>query len=792
VALFYAATLFASAFLLFLLEPMVGKMVLPLLGGTPAVWNTCMVVFQALLLAGYAYAHAGPKRFGVRRQSVLHLALLGVTVAAMGATAAVTGAPVSPVRALAPQGSQYPFFGVVLLLVVMVGLPFFVLATTAPLLQEWFSRTKHKEAHDPYFLYAASNLGSLLALVAYPAVVEPSLPLARQAWLVAGGFLVFFALTAGCARLLWRVPEPLPSLAPDYKEPPVPLLDRLRWLALAFVPSSLMLGVTTYASIDIAPIPLLWVIPLGLYLATFIIAFSRGTPRWLPRAAELIAPVFILMLVFSLTTDLKPGFNLNLVLHFLAFAAIALYCHVELARRRPAAGRVSEFWLWVALGGVIGGLFNALVAPVAFRDLLEYPIALIAAALLLPKRDEARGPVSFLYDLSTPMVVAALILLLQFYLYDEFPKSASFLRWDWLTDKVARAVAWTSEKTNVSPANVKMLASFGPPALVAYYFVDRPLRFGLSVLAIWAVGVITFAPTNVVHQERSYFGILKVQREDDTGPDGEPVQFHKLVHGLTTHGMQFWDPLLTDPLTYYHRTGPVGHLFAAFEGPKQKKEVALIGLGTGSTAAYGEPGMHLTYYEIDWAVRRIAENPNYFTYLQSCKADKLDIVMGDARLMMEKEAKPGQYDLILVDAFSSDAIPVHLLTKEAIAMYLDKLAPDGIIMLHISNRFLNLKPVCARLMQEHGLAGLVEYDTYKDPYPGKLPAQWVALARRRDHFGAMLDMTCEDVDDNKQTITRKCWSDLTVPAGAPLWTDDFSNIVQIYYWPWKKDDDSSD
>src|SRR5207248_794581 len=276
------------------------------------------------------------------------------------------------------------------------------------------------------------------------------------------------------------------------------------------------------------------------------------------------------------------------------------------------------------------------------------------------------------------------------------------------------------------------------------------------------------------------------ETDTGTGPNGEgEYEFHKLVHGGTTHGSQFWNPPLDYPLTYYHQTGPVGHVFEAFKGPKEKKNLAFIGLGTGSLAAYGKPGMSITFYEIDPAVRRLATNPDYFTYYTDCEADK-QIVMGDARLMIEK-APPGKYDIIFVDAFSSDAIPVHLLTKESIALYLEKLAPDGIIMLHISNRYLRLQPVCARLMQEHRLVGMVEWDSYDGTsgrWLGKLSSQWVALARSKEHFGEMVNQMCQDGDKGGP-----CWSELTVPKDAPLWTDDFSNLLQIYEWPawpWSK------
>jgi hypothetical protein len=777
VALFFAVTLFVSAFLLFLVQPMVGRMVLPLLGGTPAVWATCMVFFQALLLAGYAYAHAATARLGARRQTLLHLVVLALPLVVLGATAAVTGAPIRAFQGLAPQGQIYPFFGVIVLLIAAIGLPFFVVATSAPLLQRWFADTDHPAARDPYFLYAASNLGSLLALVAYPAFVERHYGLSEQGWLWSAGYFALVVLTAGCALRLRHSPAALPKSAPESVEPQPRWADRVRWLALAFVPSSLLLGVTEFLTTDIAPIPLLWVIPLGLYLLTFIIAFGRH-PAWLKRAVETAAPVGVLILLFMLIGKKPESWGVNVAVHLAVFLLAALNCHLELARRRPPAGRLTEFYLWVSLGGVLGGLFNALLAPLMFATHTEYPIALVAACLLQPLGNTAdSSPSARLLDWIVPLNIAGFMVLLL------------WLPSTWMPLTVKFPFPWYGP-WDITGDSLRTLLAYGVPLLACYFWVERPLRFGLSVAAVVVAGTLFTAiqerkQNQVIYRGRSYFGVVSVEREEDEAPDGQKLVYHKLVHGTTLHGKQQVDPPSDEPLTYYHRTGPIGQVFQVAPPAVKHAEFALVGLGSGSMTAYGAPGQTLTIYEIDPAVLRIAEDPQYFTYLGDCKA-KYDVVLGDARLKLADHGREGQYGLIVVDAFSSDAIPVHLLTKEAVELYVSRLAPDGIIALHISNRYLDLEPVAARIAQELGLAGLVQYDNDQSA-PGKQRSNWVVLARQREHFAGLPDLTYE-TQEKGMTVKRHHWKDLTVRADAPLWTDDYSNLLQIFNWeklfPW--------
>jgi hypothetical protein len=771
VAAFYAATMFVSALLLFLVQPMIGKMILPLLGGTPAVWNTCMVFFQALLLAGYAYAHVTTQKFGPRRQSHWHVLVLVVPLVALAATALFVGEPVHVVRSLAPQGTAYPFFGVVALLTVTIGLPFFVVSATAPLLQRWFADTDHRDAADPYFLYGASNLGSLLALAVYPALLEPTLRLSQQGWLWAVGYLGLAGLIVSCVRRLQTAAH-TKKLVADAGPPPT-WATRGRWVLLAFVPASLLLGTTTFATTDIAPIPLLWVIPLALYLATFIIAFGRH-PKWVPTVTGMAAPALLLLAVFMMAWGKKlPRFWMTLGLHFLVFFTATLMCHLELVRLRPSGKRSTEFYLWMSLGGVLGGLFNALVAPLVFKDLTEYPIAMILACFLVPdlttegtNERKARA-----IDLILPAAIFVLILLLS-----RLPVSLWFLRWPATT-------------FNIAPENLWALLALGFPALIVYYGVDRPVRFGLGVAAFWFAATIGNDMRNqdgTIYRDRSFFGKLEVENEIlNEGEEGER-RLRRLVHGTTLHGKQQYQPPSPEPLTYYHRTGPLGQIFAAL--PRlQKGEIAAIGLGTGSVAAYGAPGNAFTFYEIDPTVRRIAENPEFFTYLRDTKAGRLDFVMGDARLKIEEHGKPGQYGLIIVDAFSSDAIPIHLLTKEAVALYVSRLSDDGIIALHLSNRYLNLHPIVARIAEELGLAGLQIFDGDQNQ-PGKQRSNWVILARKPEHFGSlperpdkmMYEGQTIELFDSSNNEGR--WKKLEPEAGMPLWTDDFSNILSVLSW----------
>jgi hypothetical protein len=719
----FAATSFLSSALLFLVQPMFARMVLPLLGGTPAVWNTCVVFFQATLLAGYIYAHAAIKLLGVRRQAMLHAVVLVLPLAAL---------PIAVASGWSPPVDANPAPWLLALSCTSVGLPFFVVAASAPMLQRWFAATAHPAARDPYFLYGASNLGSIGALLAYPVLVEPQLRLAEQSRLWTAGYGVLAALVIGCALALGRSPTAAPTIAAEPgAAPPTPDV-RFRWVALAFVPSSLMLGVTTYLSTDIVAMPLLWIVPLALYLASFVLTF-RARPRPSPEVVVAAMPIVLLLLVGTLLLHLpRPGWLL-IPLHLLAFFVTALMCHGELARRRPATAHLTEFYLWLSVGGMLGGLFNTLVAPLVFRGVTEYPMAIALACLLLPAREEGSRP---WLDVARP---AALGL----------------------------AVVGLIVSTRTLPASLDALRPalvIGLPVFLCFTLAGRPLAFGLGVAALFlAIGVYDREGRQVLDTERSFFGVLRVT-EDPV------VRRRVLFHGTTMHGSQNLDADRRVPLTYYHPSGPIGQVFTEWATARAPTEIAVVGLGAGSLASYGRAGQRWTFYEIDPAVARIARDPRYFTFLAESAAP-FDVVLGDARRSLTL-APAHRYDLIVLDAFSSDAIPVHLITREAIDLYLAKLAEGGLLAFHVSNRHLRLLPVLARVADAEGLVHRARGDapTEEESLGGKLSSLWVVMARRTADLGPL-------AGDPRWTETEPA-----VTRATALWTDDFSNVLGAFTW----------
>lgn len=747
----FALTLFASAALLFVVEPMFARMVLPRLGGTPGVWNTCMVFYQAVLLLGYLYAHLATRLLGPRRQSVLHLALLALPWLVL---------PIAVPRAWAPPVQSDPTAALLVLLGVAVGLPFFVVSASAPLLQTWFAQTGDRSARDPYFLYAASNLGSLLGLFAYPLLMERYLTLHQQAHWWELGFGALGLLTLACAVALWLgrtaeagagtaesgagTAEAEPAVADDSPT----LGRRLRWLALALAPSSLMLGVTTHITTDIGSRPMLWVIPLGLYLLSFVLVFARRPPlthKWMLR----IEPVVVLTLsawYFLASTRINW---LILPLHLAAFFVIAMVCHGELVASRPGTRHLTEFYLWLSLGGMLGGLLNAIVAPLIFPSVLEYPLMIVAACLLRPVTAPPTNPrQARILDLLLPL---ALLM---------SGKGAV-----WVLGKAAQYRGYSGETSSLAGGIIVTVAAIG-----AMGFMRRPWRFGLGVAAVMLLGA-TVAPDggNMIFSHRSFFGLVRVRQD-------AADKINTLIHGSINHGTQSYaQDLRRIPRTYYHRSGPLGQTIAAMEKAGTLGDVGVIGLGTGTVAAYAKAGMHMTFYEIDPMVKAVASDPRYFTYLSDAAAAgaDIDIVLGDARLQLET-APAHAYDLLVLDAYSSDAIPIHLLTREALELYLAKLQPEGIMALHISNRYIDLQPVLGRLCTDLHLTGLVQDDddmgqdepTRKQyDREGKFRSHWVLLVEKPT---ALLGLVFD-----------RRWQPLPPAPGAPLWTDDFSNVVSV-------------
>ena len=736
----FSVTLFISSALLFWVQPMFAKMVLPMLGGTPAVWNTCMLFFQSALLAGYLYAHATTAWFGVRWQATMHIGLLLLALASL---------PVGVPRGWSPPVEGNPIAWLFGLLIVALGLPFFLLAASAPMLQRWFSHTGHPDAKDPYFLYAASNLGSMVALVSYPALLEPTLRLAEQSLLWAGGYGLLGVLTVACAVVLRRsLPteaspssalmdlQPQSSGAEDARSPTAG--RRMRWVALSFVPSSLMLGVTTYISTDIAAVPLLWVIPLVIYLLTFVLVFARkpvASHAFLVRRL----PFLILASAVTIFFDFTQSVWLLVLLHLLMLFVAAMVCHGELVKERPPPRDLTEFYLWMSVGGVLGGSFNALLAPMVFNTVVEYPLAMILAALLQPRTsaDEEKASscwLDFTLPLALGVITAGLVLGLR--------------------------------ASGLVAGELPELLIFGLSMVVCLSFGYRPIRFGLGVGVIMLPSILyTGSYGRVLYTERSFFGVHRIMLDREG-------KYRLLFHGSTIHGAQSLDSARrSEPLTYFYRTGPIGQVFAAFRGEVTKRQVAIIGLGAGSMLCYAESGQPFTFYEIDPTVERIARETRHFTFLRDCPA-QFDVVLGDARLSLVG-APNNHYGLIILDAYSSDAMPIHLLTREAMKLYLNKLADGGILAFHISNRYLDLRPVVADLGLDLGLVSLIQEDlkiSEADIKRGKVGSIWVVMAGQRAALGKL-------AQDPR-------WKLLQGRPGAAVWSDDFSNILSVFRWRW--------
>lgn len=1094
----FALTLFTSATLLFMIQPLVGKMMLPLLGGTPEVWNTCMVFFQAMLLGGYAYAHASTKWLGVRWQSVVHLSVLSLPL--------VLFAFVSPLEineGMIGGGEASPVLNVLVVLLLSVGLPFFVVSTSAPLLQKWFSSTDHPSAADPYFLYGASNFGSMLSLIGYPLFIEPYLTLKFQRLDWGWGYAALVLCIAACVALLWLCPPGKkqeaegPKTSPGSTTPPtngtstnptstpapsstavttgtsaeivaggrksrknrreseqvsarpaavvmapagplqeaailsasgplaetdsIPLLRKLRWVLLGAVPVSLLMGVTTYMTTDIAAIPLLWIPPLALYLLTFIIVFA--SPRFqnlliaiylacnligamyllAPPAADsnlpdmtfipwlltlcllvgclmlvklptgeyvhkgmiLALPLMMLLLVFVMLSDIGVPVYWKIILHLQAMFVATMVCHGELARDRPSTKHLTEFFMLMSLGGVVGGIFNALVSPIIFNSLAEYPIALVVSCLLLPpllatlKGKKADGAIdisseattsptspapasgSWLYNLlgggllldlgmtafflvvgglligvrladgnfeigtidwiSCGWMLAAVIGAVLFGVYrivmrtwvgpwSDYPRQIvkalptllrllilgtvtlfvvigsirfgvnikrdldapmgnwfiGILYFIWSSAEVVLLLAvalvglyvgligWrrpnladpefqkrremgtrimdgllpaaiailvigliqgtltkTIQNRMISLADIlsdmpilhlnvlqlKAILTFGVPVVCCYIFVERSRRFGLGVAALlMGAAVCSLLESDVLFQRRSFFGVLKVEnRVTMKLRDGRRIpEFVALTHGTTLHGKQFGREYIEiisgspegsvvdedQPLTYYHKTGPLGQVFQAYSPQRENDTtdgqglppVGVIGLGTGTTARYGQRGQHMTYYDIDRLVKRISwDNDKYFSYISDARKrgvigiDVNELKLNDARLAIKREVAAGvpeddRFGILVVDAFSSDAIPVHLITKEAVMLFQKRVKDDGLICYHISNRYLDLLPVLANLAKDPdiGLYGLYQHDAGdENEFPGKAASTWVVLCKSKQHLNKL-------------------------------------------------------
>jgi hypothetical protein len=672
----YTVTLFLSAFLLFGIQPMFAKMVLPKLGGSPGVWSVAMVFFQTALLAGYGYAHWLVGRFSVRRAALIHLALMVAVL--------LVGLPIGIAAGFERPPQEGETLWLIALFAASVGLPFFAVAANGPLLQAWFARSGHPRAADPYFLYAASNIGSFLALIAYPFLVEPALTLSLQSLAWSWSFGLLLAAIAACAGLAIGGGENGVAAVRALSAPAaVTGRQKLGWVALAFVPSGLLVAVTAHLSTDVASVPLLWVVPLALFLLTFVIVFqSRPLLRhgWMLTAQLVFVAALILKMLFQWTI----GWAGELALHLGLFFTTAMVAHGELARRRPDAANLTGFYLWMSLGGVLGGLFCGLLAPLLFNSVVEYPILIIAGVLCRP--------------------------------------------------------AFTGIR------------------------ISRPVRAGLVGLAFIGLFAIIVSEQQRSDSVRSFFGVNRITES----PDG---RFRILVHGSTVHGAQRLrnddDSLVTgrpEALSYYFTGGGIADGIDAVRRRRggTLQAVAAIGLGTGSLACQTRPGEDWTFFEIDPQVARMATDPARFSFMSHC-APGARIVLGDARLTLS-DAMPGSLDLIVVDAFSSDAIPIHLVTTEAIALYQSKLRPGGAILFHISNRNMDLGPIVTATAHARGLSTWI-----------RLTQQTVELTEQRKYSPhvAIVARHPEDLG----LLAEQGWVAQPGPGAARAWRDDYADVI---------------
>ncbi len=761
--IFFSLTLFISAFLLFWLELMIAKMILPLLGGSPSVWNTCLFFFQTTLLLGYGYSHLTTQWLGVRRQSLIH--------------AFVILAPILFLPITLNKGwfsFNNPIIGLLFLLILSVGCPFFAISTSAPLIQKWFSHTPHSRSSDPYFLYGASNFGSLFGIIFYPILLEPTLSLTRQSFLWAVGYTLLVLLTLGCGIILWKgknqdqilpISQDISTLDTDQSVPTATL--KVQWVLLSFLPSSLLLGITTYLTTDLAAIPLLWAMPLAIYLLTFILSFSRK-PFFPEKNLEKILPLLLASLIaLSLLKIIEPIW-LFLPLHLFGFFAIAGLFHGQLAKSRPNPDHLTSFYFWISLGGVLGGLFNAIAAPLLFPTVLEYPLMLGLSLMLLGVNTAKEFKKNTEVEKLEKEIIDSLLkgdrtlnTLPKHDLSNDLRQVRESLI---LISSVVLLSCFLLTGFQVKYFNANLIGIIFSVALlflINYGFKFSKIRLITSLILIILITQF-YLPSmgSSLVTERSFFGVNRVlynQKEN----------YHSLFHGTTLHGKQSLErDRRNEPLTYFYKTGPIGQVFQSFNASHPSAHVGVLGLGIGTLVSYGTPEQDWTFYEIDPSVIRLASDPQYFTFLKDAKSP-FSIVLGDGRFSI-KNAPQNYYDLLIMDAFSSDSIPTHLVTKEAIQLYLEKLNQTGLLVINISNRHINLEPVLGALAQNLGLSTLSQLEFTISPTEkalGKSPSHWVILTKNPSNFGEL-------IHDSR-------WQAIAESSQDFLWTDDFSNIFQV-------------
>ena len=720
----FVATIFTGSFLLFLVQPMIARMALPRLGGAPSVWNSAMLVYQALLLAGYGYAH-WLGRVRPRRQGAIHIGLLvlaGLTL------------PIGLMSAVPPPEAN-PFLWVPWLLLMSVGPLFFVVSAQAPLLQRWFALS---DGGDPYPLYAASNLGSFVGLIAYPLLAEPLLAVSQQRWLWSGGYGLLVLLVAWC---VFQLPPSQSSRRAKHKAPPAPDWRAIaKWIALAAVPSGLILSTTLHITTDLVAMPLLWVVPLGAYLLSFTVAFAEK--RGVANSVVRLAPLVLLLACFGVFVDFSW-----LVLAFGAISIINLFTasvalHSRLFETRPPTEHLTLFYFAMSIGGALGGAFCALIAPLIFDWTYEHLLLLVAAAWLM------RG--------QSPFQRFAR-------LWDGSPNARRIT----VVCIVAVAVLAVAGKGVLGLPESRDVVRVTAVAVIviAIFAIGNRLLFTASVAAIlivaggWEKLQLSASPGKMT---RSFFGIYSIRPGENDS--------RRLVHGTTLHGLQNLGSPERERMetTYYAPRSGVGVAMRQTPillGPQAR--IAIVGLGAGTLACYAQPGQSWTFYEIDPAVVRIARDPARFTFLSQCKPDA-QIKIGDARLLIEREPAASA-DVLVVDAFSSDSVPMHLLTQEAFADYRRLLSPNGLLLVHISNRYLDLQPVVAAAAAAGGWnASLRKYRPDAEGLErNETGSDWIALSPSRDTLAGLVRGSGET------------WAGLPRRAGFAPWTDDHSSVLPL-------------
>ncbi|MGV9010620.1 fused MFS/spermidine synthase [Brevundimonas sp.] len=730
--LLFAVAIFTSAALVFVVQPMVTKLVLPMLGGSPSVWNTAMVFFQTALLIGYAYAHLLQRLASIKAQVGVHLVLL--LLAGLFLPLHINGW-------LGDPDPASPIGWLLVTLSLSVGAPFAILSATAPLLQAWYARVRvgHVDGQNPYVLYAASNLGSFLALLSYPVLIEPLATLWGQRLGWSAGYAIFTVMIVGLAVVVWsRRLDRSGAPAPLATSTPIAWADKLRLVLLAAAPSSLMLGVTTHLSTDVASAPFLWVIPLALYLLTFVIAFQARP--WIPLPVTMVLSAGLGAVCVVIVAFRSIEWTLAFAVSILAFFFLTLMCHQLLAARRPPPDRLTEFYLLMSLGGVVGGALTALVAPLVFNMVWEYPLVLVLVGLFRPWGRGELSSAAWMAIILAGVSIASPVLI-----------SAALN-----ADDHARTIFYARSPLMMPQLTILLLM---PAAICALLLRDRALIFTGIILLMTLSAQWVGRGYDAAFSDRSFFGIVRVSSSPEPRLGGE---VHILTHGTTFHGTQARNPAFAcTARMYYAPTTPIGQatLIVNRRGPAN---IGVVGQGSGAMAAYKRAEDRLTFFEIDPMVDKLSRDPQWFTYISDCAQGPVRTVLGDARLTLAREPA-GTYDLLIIDAFSSDAVPTHLLTVEAIEGYLKQLKPTGVVVLHLSNRNLDITLPAIAAAQALGKPSLHQI-TYQDPAKPDLSEASTEVL--------ILSPTEQGLADFR---TDPRWID---PAATDVaaWTDDYVNL----------------